>query len=451
MAPPPPPPATKEPERPAPVATPEPPAKPVFPVLSAFDTEVDVVPFDDGATLVARSLVAVVRGATLTQDPAWLTGLPQAVNTEGIRIHTPRFDRPPAAGEPFPVDYRVGTVKIDLSTPQGAFGWKGPAGFGAIPANAKPKVIPGIPQALDGTGEHTFPAPGGGFFILRAYGGQLGIFRLDASEKVKSTETVPLPQGTTDVTVLRFADGAFLLLGNKGGLFSVKDQTLTPLAGPQSLPVASAALGSDGTLWVVTNELPTPKTPAHVFSRVGEGPWVKQELPKNRAAKKIWAGGSRMWVALTNAEGANEIWSNVAVKASAGFGATENPWTPKQPALLPVTSDVPTGPATSVCPKLALWLGENEDKAVIAAVAADAEAKKHPLVVAGGSPKLLAAGVKTTAPKQARSGLVLLPATFDEGRAAATSLTPVLAKLAKPVVPRLVCAVVKEKKKIAPK
>ncbi len=161
MAPPPPPP-TKEPEKPAPVAAPEPPAKPVFPVLSAFDTEVDVVPFDDGATLVARSLVAVVRGAALTQNPAWLTGLPQSINTEGIRIHTPRFDRAPAEGEPFPVDYRVGTVKIDVSAPQGAFGWKGPAGFGPIAANAKPKPIPGIPQALDGTGEHTFPAPGGG-------------------------------------------------------------------------------------------------------------------------------------------------------------------------------------------------------------------------------------------------------------------------------------------------
>jgi hypothetical protein len=341
---------------------------------------------------------------------------------------------------------------MEGSVPTGAFQAKAPFGFSPVSATAKPKAIAGVPASLDATGEHAYPAPGGGQLVVRTGNGRVTIFRVDAQEKLRSTETIPLPDGTTSLSVLRFVDGEILAQGNNGGVFSIKDQTLEGITGPQSLPIMRAALTEDGTLWVITQALPAPKTAAGVFARNADGTWSKKALPSDAVPTKLWAGGNRVWLATTKAEGATELWSTQPVKAVASFGSSEIPWQIRQPSVLPVSSDTPMGPGTSACSRPVVWLGEGEDKGVIAAVAADAEAKKHPLVLAAGKPKATPSGIKISAPKQASGGLVLLPPTFEDGQAAAKSLAPALAKLGGKITPpRVLCGVVNEKKKIAPK
>lgn len=423
-----------------------------FPVLSTVDTEIEVLPFPGGAgaTVIARSFLAVVRGDVAVQDPAWLTGLPQSINTDGIRLHRTRMLAAPGSAEPFPDDFQVGTVKTEATSPAGAYVWGAGRGFRPAPAAGKPKAIAGVPTALDGTGEHWFPASEGGVFIVRTYGPRLTVFRVDAQEKLRSTETFPLPEGVSDVSVLRFSGAEILAQGGRGGVFTLKDGTLTPLTGPQSLPIARAALTDDGTLWVLTGAL--PKTPAAIHARGPDGAWSRKDLPDGLVPRKIWASGSRVWLTTSGAAGAGQqLWSNEPIKTALTLGAAETPWATAG-GTIPVLSDAPAGPGSAACAKPVVWLGETADPAVVAAASTDEKAKRVPLVLAAGKPALLAPRAKSAspAPKQAASSLVLVATSFADAMAISASLAPALAKLgAKAVVPRVLCAVVKEKKKIS--
>jgi hypothetical protein len=407
-----------------------------------------VLPFPGGATIVDRSLLLVVRGETVEQNPAWLAGLPQAVNAEGIRLHATRLVAAPAPGQPFPGDFRVGTVKMGGPTPTGPFEWRGEKGFAAISATAKAKPIAGVPAALDGTGERAFPTAEGGMIVVRTGGNQLTLYRVDGNQKLKSTETFPLPAGVNELSVVRYSADEILVAGDAGGLFSLKDGSIGPLTGPEALPIARAAAFEDGTIWAITAPLKT--APAALFSRSKDGKWTRQPLGEGQRPTHVWANGTRVWVA-TDAGGKASLWSNEAVKTPLTVEANNLPWAdPAEP--LPVTSDVPTAPATAACSKVVVWLGAGLDKAVVEAVAADDKAKSLPLLLAAGRPRLLAAGVKGPTLKQATGALILDADSYDAAKAARTSLAPALEKLGGKVKPpRLLCAVVKQSRKIAPK
>jgi hypothetical protein len=407
-----------------------------------------VLPFPGGATIIDRSLLLVVRGDSVEQNPAWLAGLPQAVNGEGIRVHATRLAQAPEAGQPFPADFRVGTVKMGGPKPTGPFEWRGEKGFAAISASAKTKAIAGVPAALDGTGERAFPTADGGMIVVRTGGSQLTLYRVDGNQKLKSTETFPLPAGVNELSVVRYAEDEILVAGDAGGLFSLKDGSIGPLTGPEALPIARAAAFEDGTVWAITAPLKT--APAALFSRSKAGDWTRQSLPEGHRPTQVWANGSRVWLA-TDAGGKTSLWSNEAVKTPLTVEAANVPWADGTEPL-PVTSDAPTAPATAACSNVVVWLGPALDKGIVEAVAADEKAKSLPFLLASGRPKLVAAGVKGATIKQATGALLLNAESYDTATAARTSLAPTLAKLGGKVkAPRLLCAVVKQSRKLGPK
>ncbi len=423
---------------------------------------IEAHPFEGGAVVVQRSLIAVVAKDTVRQDPLWLGGLPEFVNWDARTILLlPSLQ---AGGLDLPKGTVLSVSAGNLRGPSRIQRWEGRRWVKASDA-----YVPSDPRVLalrDAPGlEASAALATGDLFIVRDENGTDNALVRNAyvfGPKSMKPAKYSLPRGEGDrsyrLSLAIATPTLAFICAIPHSIQRFLDGTWTSIDLPGATPESCAAT-ADGSLWVVANTTQTRRLSLLRFTP--SGVWDTVDMPPNVSPQLIWARGNRVWVSAEHAEvpargGARnrfELYSNVAVVNPMEVGELQVPTLDFEGISgldldsvdVPSVSDAPAGPGTRACSSLVVYLGKIATPELRATLAEFPDAVAHHLFhVVGTSPGKVAyrhiAGraVGSVRPSmQTLAAVALVPTDFEQGMRLVESIAVQVPGSS----PRLLCAV----------
>jgi hypothetical protein len=413
-------------------------------VLRSSEVECDAYPFPGGAVLAGRSLLAVVLGDEVRQDPAFLAGLPEYINWDAnVSLVLPVLSTPlPAATVPGGTDLLV--YAGNRHGPGGSFHWNGRAwAEGGVLTD---KRLSRLPPDQD-SAQEALPLPSGHLFVVRAERSGVVAYTFAPGEAAPSKQQLPLKKTDWATAELVAASPEQLYFCTSlGEIAGLRDGAWSAIAPPSGAP-SSCAATQDGSLWMVTGM----GRDGELLRRAPAGAWERVPLPTPAQPQKVAAAGDRVWVS-ARAKGGFELLSNAPVKTPIEIAKHQMPSTPAPGGItafdqtsvpvLSVSAD-PPGPGTSACSSLVVHLGTKRTPELEAALRNHPETAGAQLVEAEGrAPGQVVlirpdrAQMRHQPSSRKARAVVAIPRSFEEGLRMVVALAPDMPD----APPRLLCA-----------
>jgi hypothetical protein len=415
--------------------------------LVASSTEADFVvePLPDGALIGSRSLLATVVGAEVRQDPRWLSGLPEYVNWDaGLYLRVPPSGA--ASRGELPKGAFLSMIAGNTHGAGGDFVWNGARWVGGRmkrDARVEPLFEKGHASA------EAVEFSTGEALIVKMEEGGVHSYAFEARQKRATRVRLPFEKNPWDslasLTAASLRDAYFC---SRDAMVHFDGVAWTPVPLPEKASLFSCAMTRDGTVWVIDR--------GKVVRRTQAGEWGLVELPSGSNVTSLAAAGDRVWVS-SDAEERYELRSTTPVTQPIEVGPDELPlaWFASGGGITglddfvpdaPSVSANPSGPGTSACRSLVLYLGRTLTPEIRTALAAVPEASSASLVEVRGRAKgrlrMEYVGGRSSAvvvPSQKlQTAFALIPADYARGKAVARALS---AGHLPSLEPKLLCAV----------
>lgn len=435
---------THAPPEPAPTATAPataPPSVALTTVARSAFAPLRAYPHGDVAIVIAGSFVAMVKGRVIRQDAAHLAGLPDLINWDASASLTLPPTVPIGALEP-PKGAVLSVHAGNRHGPGTSVAWDGTRWSDTVPPDDRRITRLQAPADASVT-RRTFAS--GELAVAVASAGRVTVHTFPRGASTPESRPVPLaePEFTTADLVGRTPAELYLctFLGEVAALGAGGWSALPlPASGDATggeKPLSCAAT-DDGALWVVTSGRTNRllRFQRHASDpRGASGTWASVTLPEGESPDAVASGGKRLFVATTSSSGGFALLSDAPVDAASDVAAGSSPMDAsgitgfdRMTVETASVSRDPAGPGTSACTSPVLFLGNEATPALLRIVASRPAVARLPLARVTRS----APGKAVLSPTSAftryergtgvRSGVVALPASFAEGKAALDAL-----------------------------
>ena len=421
-----------------------------FTLVSVPGQSLFLAPFADGAFVASQSLLAIIRGAQIRQDPEWLDGLPEYINWGGSLTLDLAPNAAPKLGLP---QGTQGEAHVgNRHGPSTMLMWNGRKWDKSV---TRPRVDPRLSTLRTSPSDEQIELrfATGELFVMRLASGKLAVYRFDP--RSTSASNMPLPAVETEslyrASLVGKSPAELWFCSREGTILQYRDARWSQVAAPRQGSFASnCAVTADGSLFWVHFD-----TKGSLFKRDPDGHWTEARIPEHHSADAVYASGDRLWVTAAHEdENVALLLSNVAVTDPIELGEEQFPVDTNQTGLpgldtdvidVPSVSAIPAGPGTKACSSLVLWLGLTASPGLLAALRRIPEARDVELLqVMGMAPGKVIYPVQNQPfmdirpSRKSRSAVALVPPSFDQGRAIERALVAALPNAEKP---RLLCAV----------
>jgi hypothetical protein len=414
-------------------------------VATSTEADFDIDPLLDGAFIASRSLLALVVGAEVRQDPRWLNGLAEYVNWDASFS----LQIPPARTAPdaeLPKRTFLSVIAGNTHGAGGDFVWNGMRWAGGR-LKWDPRLEPLFENGHASALAVELPTSEALLVKMEADGAYSHAF--EARAKRATRARLPFEKDPWDslvsLTAASLRDAYFCAAE---ALVHFDGVAWAKVALPEKSVPFSCAMTRDGTLWAIDG--------GKVLRRTPTGEWREVELPSGSKVVSVAAAGDRAWVS-SYTEERYELRSTSPVSQAIHVGPDELPlaWFASGGGItglddhvpeVPSVSANPAGPGTSACRSLVLYLGRALTPEIKSAVSALPEARSVSLIEARGRKKgrlrLVYAGGRSNAlvvaSLEPERAFALVPTDYAQGKAILRALT---ARHLPSLEPKLLCAV----------
>lgn len=352
---------------------PPPPAAPkseLSEIVSSVLPDLEVSAFEGGAVVASRSLVLLIQGDKVRQEPRHLRALPEWINWDAS-VYLGPVARGPARSGDLPDGLELSAHAGNRHGPDFEAWWT-KSGWSTRAPRSDPRLS-SLPRAQPYT-DVSFRAFASGELLVVRYASEVESFYF-------------APRAARPVRVLNEAVAAGIrhdLVGTKGSdAFLCEsgagiahfDGKAWEAVDTESFVPASCAVTSDGALWVTSDA--RGSEPARLWKRSEKG-FQEVVLPPDFEATRVAAAGARVWVSGRQGKTQRSVLlSNRGVVAPIRVDEYQLPgplWVSGITGLDVTSVDVasvsaaPAGPGTSGCSSLVVWLGTGSRQALLAAL-----------------------------------------------------------------------------------